>query len=245
MDTAIIEVRNLTLDDYNALKESMQKAYASLGGQYWKEETLKRLIQKFPDGQIVITHNGDVVGCALSIIVDYDKFGDKHTYLDITGNFSFDTHDPDGDTLYGIEVFVHPDYRGLRLARRLYDSRKLLCERMNLRMIIAGGRIPKYDMYANELTPRQYIDKVRNREILDPTLTFQLSNDFQVKKIMRNYLPEDNESRGHATLLVWHNVYYDSEKSIILRKKDIIRIGLVQWQMRPYFKPVATGGIFC
>lgn len=134
------------MDDYNALKESMQKAYASLGGQYWKEETLKRLIQKFPDGQIVITHNGDVVGCALSIIVDYDKFGDKHTYLDITGNFSFDTHDPDGDTLYGIEVFVHPDYRGLRLARRLYDSRKLLCERMNLRMIIAGGRIPKYDM---------------------------------------------------------------------------------------------------
>ena len=237
MDTAIIEVRNLTLDDYNALKKSMQKAYASLGGQYWKEETLKRLIQKFPDGQIVITHNGDVVGCALSIIVDYDKFGDKHTYLDITGNFSFDTHDPDGDTLYGIEVLVHPDYRGLRLARRLYDSRKLLCERMNLRMIIAGGRIPKYDMYANELTPRQYIDKVRNREILDPTLTFQLSNDFQVKKIMRNYLPEDNESRGHATLLVWHNVYYDSEKSIILRKKDIIRIGLVQWQMRPYFKP--------
>lgn len=215
----------------------MQKAYESLGGQYWKEEALKKLIQKFPDGQIVVTYDGNVVGCALSIIVDYDRFGDNHTYRDITGDFTFDTHDANGDTMYGIEVFINPDFRGMRLARRLYDARKNLCERMNLKMILAGGRIPKYHMYADELTPREYIDKVRNREILDPTLTFQLANDFQVKRIMRNYLPEDNESMGHATLLVWHNVYYDPQKSIILRKKDIIRIGLVQWQMRPYYMP--------
>jgi len=232
----IIEVRNLTLEDYHTLKKSMQQAYASLGGQYWKEEALKKLIDKFPEGQVVITHDGKVVGCALSLIINYDDFGDNHNYRDITGHFSFDTHNPKGDTLYGIEVFVNPEFRGMRLARRLYDARKTLCERLNLKMIIAGGRIPKYHMYADELTPRQYIDKVRNREILDPTLTFQLSNDFQVKKILKNYLPEDNESYGHATLLVWHNVYYDSEKSILLRKKDIIRIGLVQWQMRPYFK---------
>ncbi len=236
MDATIIEVRNLTLEDYSSLKTSMQKAYESFGGQYWKEEALKRLIQKFPDGQIVITQNSVVVGCALSIIVDYDKFGDKHTYRDITGNFTFDTHNASGDTLYGIEVFVHPDYRGMRLARRLYDARKNLCERLNLKMIIAGGRIPKYKMYSDEFTPGEYIEKVRSREILDPTLTFQLSNEFQVKKILKNYLPEDEESMGNATLLVWHNVYYDAEKSILLRKKDIIRIGLVQWQMRPYFK---------
>ncbi len=236
MDTAIIETRNLSLTDYQTLKDSMRQAYASLGGQYWGEEAIKRLLKKFPEGQIVITHNGDVVGCALSIIVNYDQFGDKHTYRDITGNFSFDTHNIKGDTLYGIEVFVNPAFRGMRLARRLYDARKTLCERLNLKMIIAGGRIPKYHMYANELSPREYIDKVRHREILDPTLTFQLSNDFQVKKVLKNYLPEDNESMGNATLLIWHNVYYDSEKSILLRKKNIIRIGVVQWQMRPYTK---------
>jgi predicted amidohydrolase/GNAT superfamily N-acetyltransferase len=234
MDTPTIEIRNLTFEDYQSLKESMQKAYASLGGQYWKEEALKKLIQKFPDGQIVIIHNGKVVGCALSIIVEYEKFGDNHTYRDITGHFSFDTHTSKGDTLYGIEIFVHPDFRGMRLARRLYDARKVLCERLNLKMIIAGGRIPKYGMYAEEYTPREYIEKVRRRELFDPTLTFQLSNDFQVKKVLRNYLPEDEESKGYATLLVWHNVYYDGEKNILLRKKDIVRIGLVQWQMRPY-----------
>ncbi|XVJ67713.1 MAG: GNAT family N-acetyltransferase [Lacibacter sp.] len=236
METAMIEVRNLTVEDYQTLKQSMQQAYASLGGQYWKEEAIQKLIKKFPDGQIVITHNGNVVGCALSIIVNYDRFGDRHTYRDITGSFSFDTYDEKGDTLYGIEVFVHPSFRGMRLARRLYDARKTLCERLNLKMIVAGGRIPKYGMYADELTPRMYIDKVRNREIFDPTLTFQLSNDFQVKRILKDYLPEDDESRGYATLLVWHNVFYESEKRILLQKKNIVRIGLVQWQVRPYYK---------
>lgn len=76
METAIIEVRSLTIEDYQTLKDSMIQAYASLGGQFWKEEALKRLTQKFPNGQIVLTHNGKVVGCALSIIVNYEKFGD-------------------------------------------------------------------------------------------------------------------------------------------------------------------------
>ncbi len=233
MNADIIDVRNLTIEDYQELKETMMQAYASLGGQYWKEESIKKLIQKFPDGQVVITLNEVVVGCALSLIVNYDKYGDNHTYRDITGNFSFETHTPKGDTLYGIEVFVHPNYRGMRLARRLYDARKVLCERLNLRAIVAGGRIPKYGMYADEYTPKAYIEKVKKREIFDPTLSFQLSNDFQVKRIIKNYLPEDEESKGLATLLIWHNVYHD-EKSILLRKKDIIRIGLVQWQMRHY-----------
>ncbi len=234
MDLPIIEVRNLTMKDYQSLKEAMIKAYINLGGQHWKEEAIQRLIDRFPAGQIVITYNDQVVGCALSIIVKYDKYDDNHTYRDITGNFSFETHDIKGDTLYGIEVFVHPEYRGKRLARRLYDARKDLCERLNLKMIIAGGRLPNYAALASTETPRSYINKVKSREIYDPTLTFQLANDFQVKKVIKNYLPEDNESLGFATLLVWHNVYYEGEKNIILRKKDIIRIGLVQWQMRPY-----------
>ena len=42
MDTEIIDVRSLTIEDYQELKESMIQAYASLGGQYWKEEAIKK-----------------------------------------------------------------------------------------------------------------------------------------------------------------------------------------------------------
>ena len=74
--------------------------------------------------------DGKVVAIALAIRVKYDRFGDNHTYYEITGGYTFKTHNDEGDYLYGIEVFVHPDYRDLRLGRRLYDARKELCEQL-------------------------------------------------------------------------------------------------------------------
>lgn len=229
-----IDIRQLTPEDYRDLKESMVSAYADMEGSYWREPTIRRLVELFPEGQIAVTVNDKVVGCALSIIVDYEKFGDEHTYEQITGYYTFSTHDRKGDVLYGIEVFVHPDYRGRRLARRLYDARKTLCERLNLRGIVAGGRIPNYLKYAGHMSPREYIEKVRDKEIYDPTLTFQFSNDFQVKKILKNYLPHDESSMGFATLLQWYNIYYEKDHDTIRYNKSTVRIGLVQWQMRDY-----------
>lgn len=232
-DTQTIELRNLELDDYKALKSSMIDAYEEMGKDFWPLASLRKLITKFPEGQICITVNDVVVGCALAIIVDYDRFGDKHTYKKILGDYTFNTHNPEGKTLYGIEVFIHPDYRGMRLARRLYEARKALCEKLNLRSIIAGGRLPNYEKQESEMTPREYIDKVKFKEIYDPTLSFQLSNDFHVRKIMKGYLPEDEQSKGYAALIEWNNVYYEEESDPI-DQKSVVRIGLVQWQMRPY-----------
>ncbi|TSD63526.1 GNAT family N-acetyltransferase [Inquilinus sp. KBS0705] len=233
MDLQSIELRTLEVQDYQELKKSMKSAYLDMEDDHWDAGSIKKLIKLFPEGQVCVAVNGEVVGCALAIIVDYKKFGDSHTYKQITGSGTFKTHDENGDTLYGIEIFVHPKYRGLRLARRLYEARKALCEKLNLKSIIAGGRIPNYQKYQNDLTPRQYIDKVKYKEIYDPTLSFQLANDFHVRKILRNYLPEDARSKGFATLIEWNNVYYE-EVSTSINNKTVVRIGLVQWQMRPY-----------
>jgi predicted amidohydrolase/GNAT superfamily N-acetyltransferase len=227
-----IELRNLTLKDYIGLKEAMIQAYSGGGVTHWNKAAIDKLLRLFPDGQLCVVVDGKVAACALSIIVDYDKYGDRHDYDQITGNETFNTHDPNGDVLYGIELFVHPEYRGMRLGRRLYDARKELCESLNLRSIIAGGRIPKYRDYAEELTPRQYINKVKLKEIYDPTLTFQLSNDFHVRKILKNYLPEDKASKEYATLLEWNNIYYQEVEKLINTTKAEARIGIVQWQMR-------------
>lgn len=229
-----IELRNLKITDYLELKSSMIEAYKNWSDSYWKESDIKKLLDIFPEGQICIVVDDKVVGSALSIIVDYEKFGDSHTYKDITGNYTFKTHDPEGNILYGIDVFIHPNYRGLRLGRRLYDARKELCEQLNLKGIIAGGRIPNYLKYSNDLTPRAYIEKVRNKEIHDPVLSFQIANDFHVKKILKNYLPGDEESSGYATLLEWNNIYYEGKKQFINAPKAVIRLGIVQWQMRNF-----------
>lgn len=230
-----IELRTLGKDDYRGLRHSMMEAYAEWkGASVWGESEIDTLIDIFPEGQICVAVNGVIAGCALSLIVDYNKFGDKHTYVQITGNYSFSTHDPEGDVLYGIDFFVHPDFRGMRIGRRLYDARKEICERLNLRAIIAGGRIPNYKNYAEAITPKEYLEKVKAKEIHDPTLSFQLANDFHVRKILKGYLPGDTESLEYASLLEWNNVYYQEKEADINTVKSVVRLGLVQWQMRPF-----------
>ena len=212
----------------------MISAYPSMPEAYWKEHHIRKLVSLFPEGQVIISINGQIAGCALSIIIDYKKFEEIHTYREITGDFTFNTHENKGDMLYGVDIFVAPEFRGLRLGRRLYEYRKQLCERLNLKGILFGGRIPNYHTYSEEMTPKEYIEKVRSKEIHDPVLNFQLSNDFHPVKILKGYLSGDEASLEYAVLLKWHNIYYTNPSIRARYVKKIVRLGLVQWQMRPY-----------
>ncbi len=229
-----VELEYLSLDDYEELKEAMIASYTSMPDAYWREPQIEKLVKEFPEGQVVIKVNNQIAGCALSIIVDYNKFNDFHTYEQITGNYTFSTHTNQGDVMYGIEVFIKPEFRGLRLGRRLYDYRKELCERLNLKGITFGGRIPNYRKYADVLTPKEYINKVKSKEINDPVLDFQISNDFRPTRILKNYLEGDIESKDYAVLLKWDNIYYEKQEKKVTSIKKIVRLGLIQWQMRLY-----------
>jgi len=228
-----LNLRNLTLEDYPDIKNIMDILYPAMGGA-WPEKKFRAQLSTFPQGQICIEDHGKVVAAAFSLIVDYSKFGDRHTYDQITGNAYLTTHDPRGDVLYGMEVVVAKESQGLRLGRRLYEARKELCRNLNLKAIVAGGRIPNYGSHAKTMAPQKYIECVKKKEIYDPILTFQLSNDFEVKRVLNDYLPEDKASRGFATLLEWTNLYYENRKAPLFgAAKSSVRVGCVQWQMRP------------
>ncbi len=233
-DIENVELSFLTLDNYQELKSAMVSSYRNLENAYWKEHQIKALINKFKEGQVVIKINGQIAGCALSIIVDSDKFSNNHTYREITGNYTFNTHAPEGNVLYGIDVFIKPEFRGLRLARRLYDYRKELCEKLNLERIVFGGRIPNYHTYASEYSAKEYIDKVKRNELHDEVLSFQISNDFHPTRVLKGYLEGDVASNEFAVLLEWNNIYYEEKTQTPGTIKKVVRLGLIQWQMRPY-----------
>ncbi|WP_285907474.1 bifunctional GNAT family N-acetyltransferase/carbon-nitrogen hydrolase family protein [Pseudodesulfovibrio pelocollis] len=228
-----LQTRHLRIEDYEALRRIHARIYKDVD-TFWTREQLALLTSIFPEGQVCIEDNGEPVAAALSIVIDFSLFGDQHSYDQVTGRNSFSTHDPEGDYLYGIEVFVDPEYRGMRLGRRLYDARKEIAENLNLKGIMLGGRIPGYHKVSAEMSPQQYILKVKNRELYDPVLTFQMSNDFHVRTLLDDYWPGDRQSRGNAVLLEWINIYYQKKTRLVGRTKSIARIGVVQWEMRRF-----------
>ena len=125
----------------------------------------------------------------------------------MTGNSLFTTHDPNGDSLYGADISVHPDFRRLGIATMLYKARKDLVIKYNLRRIIAGGRLINYCNYAEKFSPEEYVQHVINEQISDQVLTFQLRNEFKFIKILPNYI-KDSRSLNYATFIEWINPYY-------------------------------------
>ena len=91
-----VELRNLQMEDYAQLAQSFTRVYADKD-IFWTKAQIKKLITIFPEGQIVTVVDDKIVGCALSIIVDYDMVKGDHTYAKVTGNETFDTHNPQGN----------------------------------------------------------------------------------------------------------------------------------------------------
>ncbi|MCB1733603.1 MAG: hydrolase [Gammaproteobacteria bacterium] len=224
-------LRNTRLDDYNDIAALMDRIYPDWGGA-WSREQFASQIARFPEGQICIEDKNHVIAASNALIVDLKRFGDQHTYEAITGDGFFTTHDPNADTLYGADIFVDPNYRDLRLGRRLYDARKALCQNLNLKRMVAGGRIPGYRKHADKMSALEYIEQVKAQELRDPVLSFQLANDFHVLKVIHDYEQQDSDSRAHATLLEWINIHYRAKDPLLRVDTAVVRVGAAQWQMR-------------
>jgi hypothetical protein len=57
---------------------------------------------------------------------------------DITGKGLFTNYDPTADSLYGADISIHPEFRCKgNIATMLYNVRKYLAIRLNLKRIIS------------------------------------------------------------------------------------------------------------
>ncbi|HCR49887.1 MAG TPA: hypothetical protein DIW24_09670 [Bacteroidetes bacterium] len=155
-------------------------------------------IRLFPEGQVVIEYNGQVIASASAIRYHYaDK---HHTFLEISDNLWFGTHEPDGEWLYGMDMGVAPDYRGKGLARQMYNARHQVCLRLGLKGQIIVGMLSGYQtynsQYDDQYTIEQYYEKVKNGEVFDPTVSVQERNGFTITSLITEYL--DDPCCGNA-----------------------------------------------
>ena len=202
-----IEVRNTRRSDIPQILELQERVYPGIPG--WRAEQLEKHLDAFPSGQVVACAAGRVVGMASSLIVHWDDWGLRHTWKEVTGNGTFETHSPTGRTLYGAEVFSDPSFRRLGIGKKLYQARRQICRALYLRRIMACGRMPNYHRVAREMPPEEYAMRVIWGDLKDPVLLFQLREGFHYCGVIHGYLPSDAESRGNATIIVWLNGRYD------------------------------------
>ncbi|WP_408009459.1 GNAT family N-acetyltransferase [Pseudalkalibacillus sp. A8] len=228
-----IILRNIEEKDIDQILKLQKVCFPNM--EPWKKEHLESHLNIFPEGQFCVEYDGKVVGTCSSLIVNFDEYDEKHTWDEITDEGYITNHDPEGYNLYGIEVMVHPEFRRMKIGRRLYEARKELTERLNLKSIIIGGRIPYYHKYADKMSPREYVKEVVNHNIFDPVLTFQLMNGFTLMRVNPSYLPDDKASNAHATLMEWNNIDYRATSKRHFKTSFPVRITTIQYMMKQIY----------
>ena len=236
--TPKIIVRRWTEQDIPALVECHAAVYGDFRQEtLYTDRVFEMQLKAFPEGQALAEADGRVVGYAASLIVQLDDENRLYTYNELTGSGTFSTHRPGGDTLYGADIGVVPDFRGRGVAAKLYVFRKRILARYNLRRLVAYGRIPGFREHMGQMTAQEYVDAVVRGDLKDPALGAHLKAGYVVKRVLLD-LSKDGPSGDFCTWIEMANTKYSPEKRRVAatplgRPVRTIRVCAAQWLMRP------------
>jgi predicted amidohydrolase/GNAT superfamily N-acetyltransferase len=231
-------IRNAVAADIPGIRDLMAKAYPSFGSHgIYSEAQLRGQLHQFPEGQFVATYEGRIIGYCATFRIPESLALKAHDWASITGRGYASRHDPQGDWLYGMDVCVDPDFRGLRIGQRLYNERKKLCQHLRLKGVVFAGRMPNLARRWNSVgSAERYLQLVLEGKQRDPVIGFQIRNGFEPIGVLHDYLPFDHESRGFATHMIWRNPQVSGDATAaptrVMRRPQTVRVAAVQYQLR-------------
>jgi GNAT superfamily N-acetyltransferase len=200
-------LRNICNDDIPKIVAVQRKSYPEVAaGQLYIPFFLENHISLFREGQFCVELDGEIIASATCLMVSLEPEYAEHRWHDIILEYGNPCSKPasGGDSLYIDDIVTHPNFRRLGIGTLLFNARKQVASKYNLRRIIGGGRIPNYGEYANKISAQAYVEEVKSGQIYDPVLTFQIRNGFKVIKVLSNYL-YDPSSLNYATFIEWIN----------------------------------------
>lgn len=172
----------------------------------WNEQQLRNHIALYPQGALCVEIDGEIAGSITGMLTTFDPDHPEHRWDEVTDEGSIRTHNPDGDSLYVVDIGIKPKFRKLKLGRLLMEAMYERVVADGLERLIGGGRMPGYHHHAEKLTAEEYSEKVLSGELRDPVISFLLSCGRMPVAVVPDYL-DDEESRNYALLMEWKNPF--------------------------------------
>lgn len=145
-------------------------------------------LQVFPEGQFVLTNEEMIIGMTTTQRMNFDLLSYQHTFLETSGDGWMSHHQPEGEWLYGLDMGIHPEFRGRGGARLLYRARQQLVRRLGLRGQLTVGMMNGYGAVRGEIGGREYYREWLEGRREDPTLTRQRKIGFEPLGLIPDYL---------------------------------------------------------
>ncbi|WP_434401973.1 GNAT family N-acetyltransferase [Planococcus sp. 11815] len=202
-------IRTYTEEDFSGLIEVQRESFPPPfpPDLLWNERQLGNHIAFYPEGAICVEIDGEIAGSMTGMLTKFDPNRPLHTWEQVTDSGSIGTHDPDGESLYVVDIGIKPKFRKLKLGKLLMEAMYERVVADGLERLVGGGRMPGYHRYAHELSAEQYIENVLAGELRDPVISFLLSCGRMPVTLVPRYL-DDEESRDYALLMEWKNPFH-------------------------------------
>lgn len=206
-----LKIRQAKIRDIQEILEVEKEAWGKEKAA--TKEMFESRIETFLEGTLVAEIDGKIVGVVATEIVNYDLEKNAYSWYEITDNgYIKNSHNQNGDTIYGVDLSVAPSYQGLRVGSKLLETIGKLAIKYNLKQGMVGSRIPNYYKYAEKMSVGEYIrtstKTEKGEKPLDPEIHFYKKAGMEIIKIIPNYF-EDSESKNYGILLLWRNPFYN------------------------------------
>lgn len=190
LDNGLV-VQSMQPEDAVQLEELQKIVFPTLADdELIKAKHYLRHLELFPEGQLVVKDGDKVVGMTTTMRSNFDFSHYHHTFKETIAGGWLTNHDPNGEWLYGLDIGVHPDYRGKGLARILYRARHEVARSLGLKGQITVGMMNGYGAVAQQVSGEQYFKELVEGKRTDPTITPQMKIGFEPIALIPEYLSD-------------------------------------------------------
>jgi hypothetical protein len=197
-------IRNATPEDAVQMEYVQKQCYPTLD----PTELLNRNhfinhIKVFPEGQIVLERDGVIVGSASTFRCNFPTH--EATFLESSDNLWItNAHVPDGEWMYGIDMGILPEYRGLGLSKEMYTVRQEICKKLGLKGQLIAGMTIGYGKMKEKMTIEEYCYALEIKKFTDPTVTPQKKAGFRWIKPLYHHI--NDPEAGFACIFMYYPV---------------------------------------